>query len=134
MHRVIMGVTDPKIKVDHIAAGDTLNNTRSNLRLATHAQNQQNKRSFRNVSGYKGVSRVKSRSKHQMFDGWRGELTFNGKKYASKAFRDPKDAAKAYDSLAVKHFGAFALLNFPEDRARYEAEHHRSYPPPDETA
>lgn len=131
LHRCIMGVTDPKIKVDHIRAGDTLNNRRGNLRLATHGQNQANKRSFKNMSGYKGLSRVRDRSNRQLFSGWRAEVSHNGKKYASKTFREPIDAAREYDRLAVKHFREYACINFPEDREKYEAEIHRPYPPPE---
>lgn len=125
LHRVIMGVTDPKIEVDHVRQDASLDNRRANIRIAEHWQNQANKRSFRNLSGYKGVSRVKKRPTRQLFDGWRAELT-HGKKYASKVFRDPKDAAVAYDLLAVRHFGKFAHLNFPEDRLAYEEEVHSS--------
>lgn len=41
LHRVIMDVKDGNIVVDHIN-GDTLNNTRANLRLCTGKQNSQN--------------------------------------------------------------------------------------------
>jgi hypothetical protein len=133
MHRCILGVTDPKIKVDHADPELTLNNRRENIRLATNGQNQQNKRSFRNMSGYKGVSRVTYKSgDKRVFAGWRGEITHNCKKYASKAYKEPADAARAYDRLAVKHFREFAYINFPEDRGRYEEELQRSYPQAEE--
>lgn len=128
LHREIMGVTDPKIKVDHRIAGTTLDNRRKNLRIAPKGGNQANSRSFHNVSGYKGVSRVKRRSKHQMFDGWRAEVTCNGKKYASKTVREPEVAARLYDELAIKHHGEFALVNFPEEHGREP--NHKSYPGP----
>jgi hypothetical protein len=41
MHRVIMGINDPKREVDHFD-GDGLNNRRLNLRILDHARNGQN--------------------------------------------------------------------------------------------
>lgn len=41
MHRVILGVSDPKVFVDH-KNHDTLDNRRENLRLANASQNKQN--------------------------------------------------------------------------------------------
>src|SRR6185437_12792771 len=43
LHRVLLGITDPTIMVDHIDR-DSLNNRRSNLRIATHAENMRNAR------------------------------------------------------------------------------------------
>lgn len=55
LHRVIMGEPEG-MTVDHWD-GDGLNNRRSNLRVATKAQNNRNQRlTDRNTSGYKGVS------------------------------------------------------------------------------
>ena len=54
MHRFILGVVDPKIEVDHEDCNG-LNNQRSNLRRATHGENQHNRGLYRNnPSGYKG--------------------------------------------------------------------------------
>lgn len=55
MHRLIMGVTNPDIKVDHIDHYG-LNNVRKNLRLATIGQNNRNVGITKaNKTGYKGV-------------------------------------------------------------------------------
>ena len=32
-------------------------------------------------------------------------------------FRHPEEAARAYDCMAVQHYGAYGILNFEEDRA-----------------
>lgn len=55
MHRVIMG--DPAdYLIDH-KDGNGLNNTRSNLRIATRAENQYNSRiNKNNTTGFKGVT------------------------------------------------------------------------------
>lgn len=57
MHRLILGLVDPKIHADHID-GNRLNNCRSNLRTATSAQNAQNLRRKgrpNNTTGFRGV-------------------------------------------------------------------------------
>lgn len=57
LHRLLMGTPDG-YDTDHIDH-NTLNNVRSNLRIVTHAQNQQNLAGPRlaNPSGVRGVSR-----------------------------------------------------------------------------
>ena len=106
MHRLILDA--PKgLVVDHIDH-DGLNNRKTNLRLCTNAQNQQNRRPHRGgTSRYKGVHRVKSRNK------FRASLTHNGKRFQLGYFNSEIDAAKAYDKKAREVFGEFAYLNFP---------------------
>lgn len=43
MHRFILGVTDPKIEVDH-RDNDGTNNQKHNLRIVTHKQNSENRK------------------------------------------------------------------------------------------
>lgn len=101
MHRRIMGVTDPKIHVDHINH-NTLDNQRHNLRAGSPSQNSGNSRlSRRNTSGYRGVVRSG--------DGWIAQMCA---RYIGK-FDTPEKAATAYDKAAREHFGEFANLNFP---------------------
>lgn len=94
MHRLIMGAPEG-IEVDH-ENGDGLDNRRSNLRLATKSQNQQNQPLLHgaNTSGYRGVS------KHSLCTKWRAEIKCGL-------------AARAYDSKARELFGEYARLNFP---------------------
>jgi hypothetical protein len=107
MHREIMQPPEG-VLVDH-KNGDTLDNRRSNLRLATHTQNMQNRRKRKNTaSKYVGMWRDKERNQ------WAVRLTFNKKKIWLGRFDSEIEAAKAYDRAAKKYFGEFARLNFPE--------------------
>jgi hypothetical protein len=104
MHRRIMG--NPRGRVDH-RDRNTLDNRRNNLRIATPSQNNQNKvKSKRNKSGFKGASWIASR-KH-----WQATAGMNGKNINLGCFRTAREAARAYDAFASKHYGEFARLNF----------------------
>ena len=86
-----------------------MNNSRTNFRFANRNNNVHNSsRSKRNTSGFKGVSFDRSRCK------FLAEIMINCKKKHLGRFVDPIDAAKAYDTAAVKYFGNFAAVNFKE--------------------
>lgn len=88
---------------------DPLNNQIENLRPATKSQNMANRGRFSNNStGYKGVSFLKRDSLYVARIQFRGQSIFIGR------FQDPTIAAKAYDRVAKRCHGAFAVLNFPE--------------------
>jgi hypothetical protein len=109
MHR---RVTDAPsgVLVDHID-GDGLNNTRSNLRLATNAQNQANSRSRTNgPSGFRGVHWNKQVGK------WHSNITVAGRTTTVGWFTCPVEAAKARDASALELHGEFAVLNFDSER------------------
>jgi hypothetical protein len=105
MHRLIMGVDDPRIEVDH-RNGDGLDNRRANLRTCTHAQNTANQRKSQRplTSRYKGVCRADGK--------WLAQIGCAGRNYRIGSFAVEEDAARAYDAKAVELFGEFARVNF----------------------
>lgn len=109
MHRFILGITDPKVKVDHINHNG-LDNRRCNLRVGSHQQNLFNRRpNAHATSQYKGVHWVKSRER------WRARIRFNGRDICIGDFEDEQEAAEAYDDAALMLFGSRAYLNFPAE-------------------
>jgi hypothetical protein len=105
LHRQILNAP-AGTEVDHIN-GDTLDNRRENLRLATRAQNNQNRGARAgSSSGYKGVSWNPDKGR------WAAEIVANGKRTKLGCFADPKDAARAYDAAARQLHGEFAKTNF----------------------
>lgn len=105
MHRAIMGAS-AEIEVDHIESDKMLDNRRSNLRLATSAQNQCNtKRRTDNTSGYKGVSWYKRDAM------WRASVQVAGNTIFLGSFTSNVDAAHAYNFAAIVLHGEYAQLN-----------------------
>lgn len=122
MHRLIMGV-GPNEQVDHINH-DTLCNLRENLRICTLAENNRNRKSTRgSASKYVGVSRVRTRQKCS--DGvhydwcWRAFISVNSRHRVLISTKDEVQAAMVRDVAALKYYGEFAHLNFPEHRDAY---------------
>ncbi len=109
MHRLIMGVTDPKVQVDHWDTNG-LNNRRLNLRIATKSQNQGNSRKTKGLhsSRFKGVCFSKNTLLH-----WAASITIDHKKRYLGTYATEEEAAKVYDRAAVELFGEFARLNLP---------------------
>lgn len=102
MHILLMG----RKLVDHID-GCGLNNTRSNLRLATAGQNQANRRiAARNAAGFKGVVAHRGR--------WRAQINTNRTRVRLGLFDSREEAARAYDDAARAAWGEFACVNFPQ--------------------
>lgn len=105
MHRFILNAPPDK-HVDHIN-GDGLDNRRSNLRLVTPAQNQQNLRTRQSKTGFRGVQYDPRKRRHY------ARIKANNQKIWLGFFDSAEDAARAYDAAAIKHHGEFARVNFP---------------------
>ena len=71
-------------------------------------QYMQNSRPYRNAaSKYKGVKQPRNYKKQ-----WEAHIKVNKKSIDLGYFNSEIEAAKAYDSAAMKYFGKFAKLNF----------------------
>jgi hypothetical protein len=106
IHRLLLSGN----RADH-KDGDSLNNRRRNLRIATQRQNCANTRiNSRNTSGFKGVSLNKRTNL------WRAYIQSRPKNkskifFQIGEFTNKIDAAKAYNKAAISYFGKFAFLN-----------------------
>ena len=101
MHRVIMGVKNQNLVVDHID-GNGLNNKRNNLRICTFYENRCNKKKpITNTSGYKGVHFKKINQK------WCAQITVRGVIRHLGYFKTAKEAHEAYCRAGEKYFGMY---------------------------
>lgn len=108
MHRRIMSAARGQV-VDH-ANGDGLDNRRANLRLCTVSQNGANRHAVPiGEAGFRGVHRSSKPGRP-----YRVRIIANRIRYYGGYFDCAIEAAKMADALALKHFGEFASLNFPE--------------------
>ena len=109
LHRLVLMDVPKGMQIDH-RNRDGLDCQRHNLRIATHAQNQRNKRGSRD--GLKGVW-YDSRPK-QKLNPWRSQITVDRRNIRLGCFGTEEEAAQAYDRAARQYHGDFARLNFPE--------------------
>ncbi len=87
---------------------NSLNLTRTNLRIATHNQILTSRKPWKkNITGYRGVMNTKYKT-------YRASISINGTKLHLGHFKTAVEAAKRYDEAAKQYFGEFASLNFPE--------------------
>lgn len=110
LHRIILErmvgreLLEKEEFVDHID-GNGLNNQRSNLRIATPAQNAANSQIPKNnKSGYKGVHWRDDRN------GYVAQIGFNRKRLWIGVFATAEEAYAAYCDKAKELFGEFARL------------------------
>lgn len=94
IHRWIMGVTNPKLQIDHID-NNTANNKKENLRICTHAQNQQNIKN-------KGYSFHKKSGKYQT------RISKDGKLKHLGYYKTPEEAQQVYRKAHAEAFGEFS--------------------------
>lgn len=102
IHRLIMGVTDKNIVVDHINHNG-LDNRKSNLRICTSGQNTCNcLTSKNNKSGHKGVYWSKERKK------WCAQISINNKTKGLGRYDTIEEAIEARKKAAKEYYGEFA--------------------------
>lgn len=107
LHRVVLSrmLNRPLLKteeVDHINL-NSLDNRRTNLRLANRSQNVSNQgKPKTNTSGFKGVSWYKANRKYV------ARIKFHQKNIHLGYFDDPYEAHMAYQRAAQDLFGDFA--------------------------
>jgi len=87
--------------IDH-RDGNSTNNRRTNLRLASPSQNTANRRPGNNRSGYKGVDF------HRRLERWRAVICNKGRRIYLGSFTTPEAAHAAYAAAARELFGEFA--------------------------
>ena len=97
LHRFILNCPEG-LEVDHIN-GNTLFNTKSNLRICTRQQNGMNIHS----QTLKGITRARN--------GWMAQIKYNGKRIYLGYRSNKEEAALLYNNAAVILFGEFANVN-----------------------
>ena len=105
VHRIVYYMQtgeDPlEFDIDH-RMGDLSDNI--NVRKVTKSQNLANSRPRKNSSSkFKGVSKAGKF--------WAVEIQVRGKRMYIGRFSSEKEAAKAYNKVALEHFGEFAWVN-----------------------
>lgn len=90
----------PKGRIDH-ANGDRDDNRIANIRVASAAQNVQNRKvRADNKSGYKGVSPNRY--------GWMANIKVDKKNVYLGTYKTPVEAAEVYRAASIKYHGEFS--------------------------
>lgn len=103
LHRVILGITDPRVKVDHINH-DSLDNRRVNLRDCSEAENGANSLIYKNNTiGLKGIIQDKRRPNRY----YGAQLRVNGVRHTKWGFTTPEAAFAYRQEVLSKLHGEF---------------------------
>lgn len=101
LHKIIMSHVGDDTVIDHID-GNTLNNTKANLRVATRQQNSFNTNTKGTGSNKrKGVYFRKDRNK------WVAVIKVDGRNIHLGLFSSEDDAIKAREEAEIKYFGEY---------------------------
>lgn len=115
MHRLIMDVSDPNIKVDHKyhdknGISRTYDNRKINLRLCTQQKNTCNiKLKSNNTSGITGVEFSKQKNK------WIASIKYNGEDHHLGTFKYKEDAVAARKKAEKDFFKDFQYKEYLEE-------------------
>ena len=114
MHRLVSGVTDGDVHVDH-RYHNNLDNRKNNLRVTTCHNNTMNEKlAINNTSGVTGVSYEDGR--------WRAYIWYNGKTIHLGSYYDKNEAIQARINGENKYFKEFGYHNSMEDYLNNEQE------------
>ncbi len=106
MHREILGLSKGDgLFADHVN-GDTLDNRRANLRVASSSQNAANRKIYRGKVD-KGIYFRKGAKKWP----WEARIRVSGRLLCLGSFATKEESMAAYDAAAKKYFGEFARPN-----------------------
>ena len=106
IHRYLYEIYKPEenisnLQIDH-KNRNRLDNRMSNLRITTSGQNNYNRES-KNKNGYRGVHKDKKK--------YCAKIKYEGNEYGKYGLDTKEEAALAYNELAIKYYGDFAILN-----------------------
>lgn len=115
LQNFILGYTSSQLKemgkvIDHKDRWK-MNVRKYNLRVVNVSENNQNK-TYRNVTGYRGVSKVVHTNGRIK---WSTRIHANGYHRYIGVFETPELAARAYDKAALLYYGEGCFLNFPDE-------------------